>query len=186
MTIEKGANWGEIVQTRVDGFVATGDLARELGLAGAATNHQGPWLRLPLDLIDVVAVDSAGRRHERTIASWLVAGSLLRGEYCIVSSTSFVDGRRLFSRAHPNDGRLDWLAVQPSMSLRQRLAFRRRTRSETHLPHPLVGVGTGPGLSRSFVRPVTVRFESSEPIKAVVELTSTIRPDATVTHIPAS
>ena len=72
------------------------------------------------------------------------------------------------------------------MSLRQRLAFRRRTRSETHLPHPLVGVGTGPGLSRSFVRPVTVRFESSEPIKAVVELTSTVRPDATVTHIPAS
>ncbi len=185
MTIKKGVNWGELVAAREDGLVARGDLARELGFVDGVTIESKQWLRLPLDLIDVVAVDEWGRRHERTFATWLEAGGLLRGEYCIVSSTSFVRRRRIFSRAHPNDGRLDWLVIEPSMSMRQRWGFRRRTRSETHLPHPLVDIGTGPTMSCKFSHPVTVRFESSVPIKAVVELTAIIRPDATVTHIPA-
>lgn len=186
MTIEKGTNWGEVVAVRDGGIVTSGDLARELGWAERDVNHDGPWLRLPLDLIEVVAIDERGRRHERAVATWLTAGWHMRGDHLIVSSTSFVGGRRIFSRAHPNDGRLDWLAIQSSMTLRQRVAFRRRTRTETHLPHPLVKLGTGSMLSHSFTRPVTVRFESDEPITAVVELTAAIRADATYTHIPTT
>ncbi|MFM7744482.1 MAG: hypothetical protein ACKO8T_02315 [Actinomycetota bacterium] len=186
MTIEKGASWGEVVAACDGGILATGDLARELGVDDRKATHDGPWLRLPLDMITVEAVDSRGRHHERVVTSWLTAGSQMHGDFLIVSSTSFVGGRRIFSRAHPNDGRLDWLALHPGMSLRQRMAFRRRTRTGTHLPHPLVSVGTGGSLTRSFARPVTVRFESAESMTNVVELTATIRPDAAFTHIPAS
>ncbi|MFM8387839.1 MAG: hypothetical protein ACKOA5_01155 [Actinomycetota bacterium] len=186
MTIEKGANWGEVVAACDGGILATGDLARELGVDERRATHDGPWLRLPLDMITVEAIDSRGRHRERVVTSWLTAGSRMHGDFLIVSSTSFVGGRRIFSRAHPNDGRLDWLALHPGMSLRQRMAFRRRTRTESHLPHPLVSVGTGASLTRSFARPATVRFESAESMTDVVELTATIRPDAAFTHIPAS
>lgn len=186
MTIGKGADWGEVVATRDGGIFVKGDLARELGVNDRDAMHHGPWLRLPIDMIAVEAVDSRGRHHERAIATWLTAGSRLRGDFFIVSSTSFVGGRRIFSRAHPNDGRLDWLAIEPGMNLRQRMAFRRRTRTETHLPHPLVGVGTGSTVSRSFANPVRVRFESGESIRNVVELRATVRADATFTHIATS
>lgn len=184
MTIEKGGNWGEMVPTREGGIAVKGDLAHELGVVDHETVRNGSWLRLPLDLIEVNAVDARGRCHERSITSWLAAGSRLRGDYLIVSSTSFVKGRRIFSRSHPNDGRLEWLFIQPGMTMRQRLSFHRRTRSETHLPHPFVTVGSGPRVSRSFARPVTVRFESGDSIRGVVELSAAIHADATFTHIP--
>lgn len=186
MTIGKGADWGEVVAACDGGIPVTGDLARELGVNGREGTHDGPWLRLPLDMITVEAVDTQGRRHERAVHTWLIAGSHTHGDYFIASSTSFVGGRRVFSRAHPNDGRLDWLAVEPGMTLRQRMAFHRRTRTETHLPHPFVRVGSGPTVSRSFAHPVRVRFESGEPIGNVIELTATLRGDATFTHIPTS
>ena len=186
MTIERGSDWGEIVRDHVGGMAVTGDLARELGVDPSLVDaHRGTWLKLPLDVVDVVATDAGGKRHERTVTSWLIVGSHVRGEYAIVSSTSFVGGRRIFSRAHPNDGRLDWLMFHPSMTFRQRLAFRRRTRTESHLPHPQITVGTGPVFARAFTRPLNVRFESARPIRSVVELTATMRPDASVTHIPA-
>lgn len=183
MTIEKSRDWGESVGAREGGIVVSGDLARELG-SSHGTGHEGRWLRLPLDLVAIEAIDEHGRRHLRSVATWVTAGSRLRGDYLIVSSTSFVGGRRIFSRAHPNDGRLDWLAIEPGMSLRQRLAFHRRTRSETHLPHPCVRIGTGSGVSRAFTHPVKLRFEAGEPIIGVVELNAQIRADATHTHIP--
>lgn len=186
MTIEKGASWGEVVAACDGGILATGDLARELGVDDRKATHDGPWLRLPLDMITVEAVDSRGRHHERVVTTWVTAGSQIRGDFLIASSTSFVGGRRIFSRAHPNDGRLDWLTIEPGMTLRQRLAFRRRTRTETHVPHPFVRVATGSTVSRTFVRPVRVWFESGESIRNVVELNATIRADATCTHIPTS
>lgn len=186
MTIGKGSDWGEVVAARDGGIPATGDLGLELGVDDREATHAGPWLRLPLDMITVEAVDTRGRRHERTIATWVIAGAPTRGDYFIASSTSFVGGRRVFSRAHPNDGRLDWLTIENGMTLRQRMAFHRRTRTETHLPHPFVRVGTGSTVSRSFARPVKIRFESGDPIGNVVELTATVRADATFTHIPTS
>ena len=186
MTIGKGADWGEVVSACDGGILPTGDLAIELGVNNREATHVGPWLRLPLDLMTVVAVDTQGQRHEHASPTWAIAGSRTRGDYFIVSSTSFVGGRRVFSRAHPNDGRLDWLAIEPGMTLRQRMAFHRRTRTETHLPHPFVRVGTGSTVYRSFARPVRIRFESGGPIDNVVEVNVTVRADATFTHIPTS
>ncbi|MFM2114633.1 MAG: hypothetical protein RI908_374 [Actinomycetota bacterium] len=184
MTIERGANWGEVVERKDGDTPPTPDLSRELGNT-VSNGHIGPWLRLPLDVVDIVALDSRGRRHERSTISWVTMGRWIHGEYTIVSSTSFVAGRRIFSRAHPNDGRLDWLVVDEGMSLRQRVDFRRRTRSESHLPHPLVSVGTGSEYSRTFTRPATLRFENDPPLRGILEVTVTVRPDAAVTHIPA-
>lgn len=184
MTIERGANWGEVVEHKVNDTPASPDLLRELGNADD-NGHVGPWLRLPLDVIEVVAVDSRGRRHERSTISWMTIGRWFRGNHAIVSSTSFVAGRRIFSRAHPNDGRLDWLVIESAMTLRQRVNFRRRTRTESHVPHPFVTVGTGLQYHRAITRPAVIRFENGPPLRGIVEVTATVRPDAAVTHIPA-
>jgi hypothetical protein len=115
----------------------------------------------------------------------MTIGRWFRGNHAIVSSTSFVAGRRIFSRAHPNDGRLDWLVIETGMTLRQRIDFRRRTRTESHVPHPFVTVGTGSQYHRAFSRPVVIRFEHGAPLPGIVEVTATVRPDAAATHIPA-
>lgn len=189
MPIEKGSEWGSIVNERSGGIDAIGDVARDLGVAdpvaAASGVSSGRWRRLPLDRIDFVLRLSDGSSRELSGVSWLQAGRRLRGRFVVVSSTSHVDGRRLFARAHPNDGRLDWLRIDPAMRLRERTMFWRRTRTESHLPHPMVVVGAAEVFSQSFDRPVTIRSGEGVRLDNVVELTAHVIPDATHTHIPA-
>lgn len=185
MTIEKGSEWGVVVDVHVGGVVASDDLAREIGVSTRKAEYSGPWRRLPLDTLVVLLTTKVGRVERHETAGWLVIGGRYRGEFCVVSSLSFVGGRRLFSRAHPNDGRLDWLSITPTMPLRQRIGFWRRTRTETHLPHPLVRTGTGVGFQRQFARPVRALFSDGTVIKRVVGVDVVTSPDSTHTHIPA-
>lgn len=184
MTIEKGAEWGSVVAERGDGVDARGDLARDLGVDDAS-NHNGPWLRLPLDAIDIRATCSDGTERSLTTTGWVRCGRRFSGDLAIVSSTAFVEGRRIFSRAHPNDGRLDWITITDAMPLRQRVNFWRRTRTESHLPHPLVRTGTGRHYEIRFPRPVTLTTSEGENLRGVVAIDVRVVPDATATHIPS-
>jgi hypothetical protein len=189
MTIEKGSEWGFVVDQISGGVTPTGDLAREIGLAlhneDDVTNHPGPWRRLPLDslVVSLTTSDGAVVRHETS--GWLTIGHRYRGDFFVVSSLSFVRGRRIFSRAHPNDGRFDWLCLSRAMPIRQRVGFWRRTRTETHLPHPLAQTGSGTTFERAFVRPVRVSFSDGVTHGRVMEVRVGIRADSSHTHIPA-
>lgn len=186
MTIEKGKEWGRLVSQPRGGEPVVGDLARELGVEPISTTQRivVAWRELPLDLLDVTCVLEGGSQSRFTTSTHVTCGRPWGGEYCIVSSTSFVAGRRIFDRAHPNDGRLDWLRFTQNMNLRQRLAFRRRTGVGTHLPHPDVHTGTGTYFEANFRRPVTVRAAHTA-VRRVVSLSVTVVPDGSLTHIPA-
>lgn len=184
MTIEKGAEWGSVVAKRDEGVEPRGDLARDLGV-GDVSGHAGPWLRLPLDAIAARVVCADGSEHRVTTTGWVWCGHRLRGDLVIVSSTAFVDGRRIFSRAHPNDGRLDWMRIEPTMPIRQRMSFWRRTRTETHLPHPLVRTGAGKDHEFTFGRPKNLITSDGDRLRGVVDLEVRVVPDATTTHIPS-
>lgn len=59
-------------------------------------------------------------------------------------------------RAHPNDGRVDVVEVASEMSLRDRLAARRRLPLGHHVPHPRI--------STRQVRSLTVELEPGERV----------------------
>lgn len=186
MTIEKGSEWGSVVAEKRDGIEARGDLARDLGIDGDdIAGHPGPWRRLPIDAIEIVTKRATGEEGAITTTGWVRCGRRLLADLVIVSSTAFVDGRRLFSRAHPNDGRFDWIAIDASMPLRQRLTFWRRTRTETHLPHPLVRAGSGTAHTFTFAKPRTLISSDGQRVTGVVAFEARIVPDASATHIPS-
>lgn len=184
MTIERGSEWGEIVTDRAGGIEPHGDLARDLGITDVS-RHVGEWRRLPLDIIEVSAVRANGTQDHLATTGWVRCGHRFASDLVIVSSTAFVDGRRLFSRAHPNDGRFDWMTIAPTMPLRQRWAFWRRTRTETHFPHPLVSTGSGTRRNFSFPRPKTLLTSDGARLSGVIGFEARILPDAAVTHIPS-
>ena len=189
VTIEKGSEWGFVVEEVSGGVTPTGDLAREIGIpdrnSATLTNHSGPWRRLPLDSLIVSLTTSDGSVIHHETSGWMTIGHRYRGDFCVVSSLSFVDGRRLFSRAHPNDGRFDWLCLAGTMPIRQRLGFWQRTRTEAHLPHPLVQTGSATTFDRAFGHPVRVRFSDGVTHGRITDVGVRIHPDSSHTHIPA-
>ena len=186
MTIEKGKEWGRVVNDHGGGEPLNADMCAELGLdlASTGSNSAGPWRELPLDLLRVALTLASGDVITFTTATHVVAGSRMRGRYSIVSSTSFVRRRRMFARAHPNDGRLDWLELDQSMGVRQRILFFRRTRTETHLPHPDVRIGSADSYRANFERPLRVRSKVSR--RNVISLSVEIIPDGSVVYVPVS
>ena len=79
-------------------------------------------------------------------------------------------------RAHPNDGRLDVVEVDTSMTLRNRLQARRRLPHGTHVPHPSIAVRTTTEASWTFARPTPVVIDGV-PAGRVRRLTVRAQPD---------
>lgn len=185
MTIEKGQEWGRVVGHHGGGEALDADLRAELGLDPTDSSSQliKNWLELPVDLLRVEMTHVSGEVITFTTPTHVVAGSRFRGQYCIVSSTSFVNRRRIFSRAHPNDGRLDWLEMDRAMTLRQRLLFFRRSRTESHLPHPHVCTGSSGTYAITFDKPVRVRSKIDR--RGLVSLRIEVIPDGSAVYVPA-
>lgn len=164
MTIRPGDEWGRLVE-RPDDLVsvgsdrevvealhrrpaapveaAGGDLARTLGIGGSPDRSGGRAARsmlneMPIDLVEV-SLDG-GRpivacAHVVARSPWY-RGHWLRGPILAVMNAEFVGRWDVAPRGHPNDGRVEVFEVERAMSLRHRLAARRRLRSATHVPHP--------------------------------------------------
>lgn len=186
MVIERGKEWGSVVDHLGQGEPLHDDLAAELGLSRrrAASRWAGPWRELPVDVLRVALTKKNGNVIEFTTSTNVVAGRRLWGHFCIASSTSFVNRRRVFSRAHPNDGRLDSLELNPAMSIRQRLLFFHRLRSEMHLPHPQATTTSRLTFETKFERPVRVRSQVN--VRGVVALRITVIPDGSMVYVPAN
>lgn len=178
MTIRPGQPWGQPVARPSDLIVVPsdaelasalahtptsavgvggGDLARTLGVTSAraaSLTAQDTVNEYPIDLLQVrlddadtpiVAVAHVVARSPRT------RGGRLRGRIVAVMNAEFLGTWDLAPRGHPNDGRVEVVEVDPSMSIRDRLAARRRLPAGTHVPHP--------SISTRSVRTASWRFE---------------------------
>ena len=84
------------------------------------------------------------------------SGSWWRGEIVVVMNAEFLGDAEVAPRGHPNDGRVEVFEVDGRFGVRQRLAARRRARTATHVPHPLIRTRSVRSADWSFASPMSV------------------------------
>jgi hypothetical protein len=148
---------GRVEATAVPVAVSSGDLARTLGSAtldGRATLNE-----LPIDMVEVrlggVEVPVYACAHVVIRSPWW-RGGWLRGRTVVVMNAEFIGRWDVAPRGHPNDGRVEVFEVDSRFGLRQRLAARRRSRTASHVPHPLITARSVRAADWSFESPMAV------------------------------
>lgn len=203
MTIGKGEAWGDTVPRprplRVaaddadlaerldDGSgtptgVSSGDLLRTLG--GGSHAGSTEVLRLPVDLVRVRLDDEEpipAVAHVVIAEPWW-RGGRLRGPVVVVMNAEFLGDLDVAPRGHPNDGRVEILELDATLGIRQRLQMRRRARSASHLPHPLVTTRSVRRADREFDRPLSVVVDGRRRGRAR-RVRVEVEPDAAVVHV---
>lgn len=198
MTIRKGEPWGDVGPLPPDAIVVRtdaearavvtearragtavpplgllgGDLCRTLGgLGDEAHLRSGSATILPVDL-GAVLVD--GRLHW-FVAHLVARGSWWRGRVVAAMNAQFIGAWDVAPRGHPNDGRLDVLDGDPSLSLRSQI--RSRLATGTHVPHPAIEERHVSALQVDLARPTPVYLDG-ESIGAARSLSLRVEPDA--------
>jgi hypothetical protein len=204
VTIRKGDSWGEIVDppAGLQTFRSSRELARLLTsspssvhgkqfscillaknfqrLLGRSKSRGKHDLRIVVDLLQVEVTAGGVGRQFIAIDTVLLPGSRWSGAVVLITNTGFAQGRRLAPRAHPNDGRMDVLKVDPTMTVRQRLLAVQRTRWGTHLPHPCLSVDQMSDFSWS--GPAGSLHIDGQSIRSVTDVTVRVLPDALVLY----
>lgn len=163
MTIRRGEDWGRAIPPPDDlvwfdddaqaasGYASglrriglrNGDMARTLGADGGRTD--------PVSFeIDVMKVAWADAPETFALAHVTVRGrrwSWWRGSVVAVMNAQYRGAWDVAPRGHPNDGRLEVLEVDPSMSWRQRSLAARRLPTGAHLPHPSIRLRSLPSFT---------------------------------------
>lgn len=195
MTIRRGEPWGEsvarpqaLVLVDSDAELAaavTADPARAYGLGGGdlfrslgSPGDRDEMQRLPIDLMHVDADSS----HHVAVAHVVVRRGWWRGPIVAVMNCEQIGDWNVAPRAHPNDGRLDAVEVESSMSLRQRLGALRRLPSGTHVPHPQITERRIETRTWEFDGPVGLWIDGVRR-GAVARLTVRVEPDAFTLHV---
>jgi hypothetical protein len=121
-----------------------GDLGRALGVRGdspridaARTEGGGAVAILP---VDVVRVDAADGDVAWFVSHLVAVRSWWRGALVGALNGQYLGGWDVSPRAHPNDGRVDVVRVEASMSRRDRWRARGRLPHGLHLPHPAISI----------------------------------------------
>lgn len=158
MVIERGAEWGrpsgvvQPVRAADDADVvrlqdvdppctSSGNLHRALGEPGSG-RERGGYTELPLDAL-VCTVRHGGSTREMVACAEVAVGRWFgRHGLVVVTNVGVWNGLDVTPGSHPNDGRFEFLAVDRDMSLRQRMIARRRARTGSHLPHPMLERGS--------------------------------------------
>lgn len=185
MTIGKGTPWGRPIDPPADLVVVdtdadlaarldarrrdpaappvaarAGDMARTLGVAGIAGRQT--LNELPIDLLELRLGDDDGRfrtligcAHVVMRRPW-ARGGWWRGPVVVVMNAEFIGAWDVAPRGHPNDGRVEVFELDVDLDVRQRIAARRRVRTATHVPHPLITTRSVRRASWSFERAMTV------------------------------
>jgi hypothetical protein len=165
--------------------VGSGDLARTLGVSTTSGRQplRDTMNELPIDLVTVTLDD--GVPH--TACAHVVArspwhrGSWWRGPILAVMNAEFIGDWDVAPRGHPNDGRVEVFEVDPSMSLRDRLAARRRLRSGGHIPHPHITTRSVRTHTWTFPHRLDVIVDG-DAIGRATTITVTVVPDAAVVY----
>lgn len=173
MTIRPGEPWGEVVTRPVDVERLDSDheLARRHleGPQAAAMMTGGDLLaavggrstgdtvrRYPIDVVAVTLDDDTATAVAHVVARRAGPLGWWRGPLVAVLNVGNVATWDVAPRAHPNDGRLDVVEVDPAMSLRARWQARRRLPTGTHLPHPQIRTSRPTTATWTFDGPLTV------------------------------
>jgi hypothetical protein len=169
MTIEKAMPWGAPIvvplTTRdVDSdwqlargsasdihILSGGDLFSSLGEPVGITPGDTRTL-VRIDAMECSIIHTDSTTHIRACSSveigrWLP--TLASHRYVVVTNGGIVHHRHIAPRAHPNDGFIDAMCMDPTMSRRDRINSRRRARLGNHLPHPHITVQRGQSFSFS-------------------------------------
>ena len=153
--IERGENWGTATTRSLEDVQVTGDNAlsnstpdRRLIVSGGDIAHSlgnppsplvgEKCIEVRIDALHVLLTRRDGSTESRMAASSVVLGSWRRGRLIYVTNGGFVGKRNVSPRAHPNDGVLSVMSIDPSMGLQQRLQAREKSRLGNHVPHPLI------------------------------------------------
>ena len=166
MTIEKGKEWGhrgpcprdvvtvhserELVDTwRTNPqsifVVQAGDLYSALGRPQWQPKEEVQFL--PVDVLQVTIATEGSHVDEPfmqyAVSSIEIGSWLSRQRFVCVSNCGFIGSYNIAPRAHPNDGEMDVVTVDPTMDWRQRLQARSRARLGQHVPHPQIWMERG-------------------------------------------
>ena len=196
MTIRKGEQWGTravrpsgLAVARTDAELAAlvdADRGEEYGIAGGdlfrslgSPPPREEGQRLP---IDAVRVGLDGGEPILAVAHVVARRHWLTGPVVIVANCGYVRGFDAAPRAHPNDGRLDVIEVDPSMPIRQRLQARRRARSGSHLPHPQLRSRTVDAIEWEWAAPMRVEVDGIERGRCT-RLAVEVLPDHFAIHV---
>lgn len=183
MTIKPGQAWGRPVPRPADLVVVCsdielasaisqergssigvggGDLARTLGVTSASAGTLTTRPTVNEYLIDLLEVRLDGTEEPLVACAHVVArspwssGHWLRGRILAVMNAEFIGDWDIAPRGHPNDGRVEVVEVDASMSARERLSARQRLPTGTHVPHPSVATRSVRSGSWQFERPLDV------------------------------
>jgi len=203
MTIKPGEAWGrqvprpnDLVTVRTDQAlvaalagsegrpisVVSGDLARTLGVT--SSSERASINEFTIDLLDVRLDDASEATvacaHVIARAPWR-RGHWLSGPIVAVMNAEFIGEWDVAPRGHPNDGRAEVFDVDAAMSVRHRLAARRRLRNATHIPHPLIATRSIRTATWAFSRPLDVVIDGRRVGRATT-LAIAVRPDAAIVY----
>jgi diacylglycerol kinase family enzyme len=128
-------------------------------------------MQLPVDL-GAVLID--GRLHW-FVAHLVARRSWLRGRAVVVMNAQFIGAWDVAPKSHPDDGRLD--VLDGDLPLGQRLLARRRLRSGTHVPHPLIEQRRVSALQIDLDRPTPIYLDG-EHVGDGRSLSLRVEPDA--------
>jgi hypothetical protein len=128
--------------------VTKGSIAQALGISSGRIQNLDPNQQMTLVDIDLLQIDYRtttslnANAKSSTTSRIVVAGSIaiqhrtLLSTCLILSNSGLLRSRDVLPRAHPNDGFVDVLEVDPKISIRQRAIAWRRSATGSHLPHP--------------------------------------------------
>lgn len=154
MTIAKGRPWGTEVDRPEHVATATSDAElaafvtadpdAPMGVSGgdvfAALGRpggRGPTARrLPMDALRI----STDAGSFLAVAHVVLRNRWWPGPLLAIMNVEGIGPWVVAPAGHPNDGRVEVVEVDPAMTLRTRLAVRRRLPTGTHLPHPQIRV----------------------------------------------
>ena len=156
--------------------VSGGDLART---CGGGTGAHPSSARVTLDVMQVI-IDDAGPTWG--VAHVVARRGWLRDEIAMVMNAQFLGAYDVAPRSHPNDGKLDAVRVDASMGWRDRLQARRRARTGTHVPHPLLSAQSLADVDLRFDRPMVVWVDGVR-CGAALRLRVSVEPDAFTAYV---
>lgn len=181
MVIEKGGPWGApapgvtapIMDTTVDLAAAAHRAWQEGRVLEAAVGPGAPDVlsqlgvepgrpaderyRYPFDLGLVTGDDGVERPF---VAHAVARRPGWSGRFAVAMNVGWWGDWYLGPRAHPNDGLLD--ITVGHMPFRQRPAARRRVRTGSHLPHPLLKTVRRAGWEQVFERPTPLLVDGQQ------------------------
>lgn len=155
----------EVAPPTVEIGILSGDLHRSLGspLHTESQLRAGAGTRFPADLALVKGVRPDGSEFADAFLAHLVAmerrrvRSLFSARTVVVMNSTHRGGDDLGPRAHPNDGLLDVTDGQLFGS--DRLRARKRMRTGSHLPHPMLATSRGAEFELRFSRPAALELD---------------------------